>query len=173
MQGRREWKAIFKMMKGKIYYQDFPGSSAGKEYTCNAGDPGLIPGLERSSGEGIGYPLQYSWASLVAQTVKNPPAMQETPVWFLVLKIHWRKDRLPTPVFLGFPGGSDGKESTCNAGGLDLIPELGRSPGEGNGHPLQFSCQENSMDRGAWQAIYSTWGYKELDTTKQLSLDKT
>ena len=53
----------------------FPGSSAGKESTCNAGDPGLIPGSGRSPGEGI---AQYSWASLVAQTVKNPPAMQET-----------------------------------------------------------------------------------------------
>ena len=55
-----------------------PGSSAGKESACNAGDPGLIPGLGRSSGGGIGYPLQYSWASLVAQLVKNPPAMLET-----------------------------------------------------------------------------------------------
>ena len=53
-------------------------SSAGKEFTCNAGDPGLIPGSGRSGGEGIGYPLQYSWVSLVAQLVKNPPAMQET-----------------------------------------------------------------------------------------------
>ena len=52
-------------------------SSAGKESTCNAGDPGLITGLGRSTGEGIGYPLQCSWASLVAQIVKNPPAMQE------------------------------------------------------------------------------------------------
>ena len=60
------------------YYMGFPGSSAGKESACNAGDPGSIPGLERSAGEGIGYPLQYSWASLVAQTVKNQPAMQET-----------------------------------------------------------------------------------------------
>ena len=49
----------------------FPGSSAGKESTCNAGDPNLIPGSGRSSGEGIGYTLQYSWASLVAQLVKN------------------------------------------------------------------------------------------------------
>ena len=49
----------------------FPGSSAGKESACNAGDPGLIPGSGRSSGEGIGYPLQYSWASLVAQTAKS------------------------------------------------------------------------------------------------------
>ena len=56
----------------------FPGGSAGKESTCNAGDPGLIPGLGGSAGEGIGYPLQYSWASLVAQLVKNLPAMQET-----------------------------------------------------------------------------------------------
>ena len=56
----------------------FPGSSAGKEFTCNAGDPGSITGLGRSPGEGLGYPLQYSCASLVARVVKNPPAMQET-----------------------------------------------------------------------------------------------
>ena len=55
-----------------------PGSSAGEESTCNAGDPDLIPGSGRSPGEGIGYSLQYSWASLVAQLVKNLPAMQET-----------------------------------------------------------------------------------------------
>ena len=56
----------------------FPVSSAGKESACNAGDPSWIPGWGRSPREGIGYPLQYSWASLVAQTVKNPPAMRET-----------------------------------------------------------------------------------------------
>ena len=56
----------------------FPDSSVGKEPACNAGDPDLIPGSERSAGEGIGYPLQYCWASLVAQLVKNPPAMWET-----------------------------------------------------------------------------------------------
>ena len=61
----------------------FPDSSLGKESTCNAGDPSSIPGEGRSTGEGIGYPLQYSWASLVVQLVKNPPAMQETPVQFL------------------------------------------------------------------------------------------
>ena len=55
----------------------FPGSSAGKESACNAGDPGLIPGLGRSSGEGIGYSFQYSWASLVAQMEKNLPVMRE------------------------------------------------------------------------------------------------
>ena len=56
----------------------FPDSSFGKEFTCSAGDPGSIPGSGRSAGEGIGYPLKYSWASLVAQLVKNPPALQET-----------------------------------------------------------------------------------------------
>ena len=56
----------------------FPDSSVGKESACNGGDPGLVPGSERSAGEGIGYPLQYSWASRVAQLVKNPSAMQET-----------------------------------------------------------------------------------------------
>ena len=61
----------------------FPGGSDGKESACNAGEPGSIPGSGRSAGEGIGYPLQCSWASLVAQLVKNPPAMQETLVQFL------------------------------------------------------------------------------------------
>ena len=56
----------------------FPDSSVGKESACNTGDPGSIPWLRRSPGEGIGYPLQYSWDSLMAQLVKNPPAMQET-----------------------------------------------------------------------------------------------
>ena len=56
-----------------IYIVGFPDSSVGKESTCNAGDPGSIPGLGRSSGEGIGYPLQHSWSSLVAQLVKNTP----------------------------------------------------------------------------------------------------
>ena len=86
-------------------------------------------------------------ASLVGQMVKNLPAMQETPgfdSW--VGKIPWRRDRLPIPVFLGFPCGSASKESACNMGDLGLIPELGRSPGEGKGYPLQYSGLENSMD---------------------------
>ena len=58
--------------------EGFSGSSAGKESACNAGDSGSIPGLGRSLGEGTGYPFQHSWVSLVAQTVKNLPAMQET-----------------------------------------------------------------------------------------------
>ena len=61
----------------------FPASSVGKESACNAGDPCSILGLGRSAGEGIGYPLQYSWVSLVAQMVKNLPAMREAWVQFL------------------------------------------------------------------------------------------
>ena len=63
-------------------YKSLSDSSliVGKESACNAGDPGSIPGSERSSGKGIGYPLQYSWTSLVAQLAKNPPAMWETQV---------------------------------------------------------------------------------------------
>ena len=93
------------------YYMGFPGSSAGKESTCNAGDPGSIPGLGRSAGEGIGYPLQYSWASLVAQTVKNQPEMQETWVQSWVGKIPWRRKQLPTPVF--WHGEFHGQRSTA------------------------------------------------------------
>ena len=66
------------VFKASYTQNGFPDSSVGKESTCNAGDPGLIPGSGRSPGEGIGYPLQYSWASLVAQLVKNPRAMRET-----------------------------------------------------------------------------------------------
>ena len=62
----------------EYFLSGFLDSSVGKEPACNAGDPSLIPGSGRSPGEGIVYPLQYSWASLVAQLVKNPPAMRET-----------------------------------------------------------------------------------------------
>ena len=62
----------------KLAARGFPGSSAGKESACNAGNPGSIPGSGSSPGEGVGYPLQYSWASLVAQMVKNLPAMRKT-----------------------------------------------------------------------------------------------
>ena len=57
---------------------------------------------------------------------------------------------IDSSLFLGFPGGLEGKASACNAGDLGLIPGLGRSPEEGNGNPLQYSCLENSMDGGAW-----------------------
>ena len=97
-------------------------------------------------------------ASLMAQLVKNP----QVDSW--AGKIHWRRDRLPTPVFLGFPFGSAGKESACNVGDLGLIPGLGRSPGEGKCYPLQYSCLENSMD-------YGPRGHKESDSTERPSPD--
>ena len=71
----------------------FPDSSVGKELTCNAEDPSLIPGSGRSTGEGIGYPLQYYWASLVAQLVKNLPAMPETWVQSLSWKDPLEKEK--------------------------------------------------------------------------------
>ena len=75
---------------------DFQGSSAGKESDCYEGDPSLIPGSGRSPRERIDYPLQYSWASLVAQVVKNPPAMQEIRFVPWVVKIPWRRAWQPT-----------------------------------------------------------------------------
>ena len=66
------------MSRLKVTPKGFPDSSVGKESTCNAGEPSLIPQSGRSAGEGIGYPLQYSWTSLVAQWVKTLPMMQET-----------------------------------------------------------------------------------------------
>ena len=72
--------------------------------------------------------------------------MQETLVRFLGRKYPLEKDSLPTPVFLSFPCGSDGKEFTHNVGDLGSIPGLGRSPAEGEGYPLQYSGLENSMD---------------------------
>ena len=78
---------------------------------------------------------------------------------------------------MGFPGGSDGKESAFKAGYLDSIPGSGRSPGERKGYPLQYSSLENSMDRVAWclpghssLVVYSSWGCKESNTTEWLTL---
>ena len=78
----------------------FPGSSANKESACNAGDPGLAPGLGRSPGEGIGYPHQFSQASLVAQMVKNPPAVTETWIRFLGWEDPLEEGMTTHPVFL-------------------------------------------------------------------------
>ena len=83
-------------------------------------------------------------------------------------KISWRRDRLPTPVFLAFSSGSDGKESTCSVGDLGSIPGLGRSPGRGHGNPPQYSCLENPHGQRSLEG-YSPWGQKESDTTERLS----
>ena len=76
--------------------------------------------------------------SLIVQWVKNLPAMQETLVGFWAGKIRWRRDRLPTSVFLDFPCGSAGRESACNAGDLGSIPGFGGAPGEGNSYTPVF-----------------------------------
>ena len=94
---------------------------------------GLNPGLMHCGW--IRYQLSY----------QGSPQCGRPRFIFWVGKICWRRDRLPTPIFLGFSGGSAGKESTCNAGDLGLVPGL-RSPGEGKGYPLQYSGLENSMD---------------------------
>ena len=85
-------------------------------------------------------------ASLIAQLVKNPPAMQETPIWFLGQENPLEKGKATHSSTLGLPLCSAGKESTCNAGDLGWISKLGRSPGGGKGYPFQYSGLENSMD---------------------------
>ena len=74
-----------------------------------------------------------------------------------VRKIPWRRDRLPTPVFLGFLGGLECKESACNVGDLGLIPRMGRFPGGEHGNPLQYSCLENPHGQRSLEG-YRPWG---------------
>ena len=99
---------VFILRHQRVPFLGFPDSSVGKESACNAGDPGSIPGSGRSAGEGIGYPLQYSWAFLVAQLVKNLPAMQESSNQPWVQSLSWEdplekgKSTQPTPEF--WPG---------------------------------------------------------------------
>ena len=113
----------------------------------------MIPGSGGSPGEGKGYPLHCSQASLAAQLVKNPPARQEA--WFdsWVRRVPWRRDGLPAPLFSGFPWWlSWGKvHLRCRRPGS--VPGLGRFPGGGHGSPLQYSCLENSIDRGACTGV--------------------
>ena len=101
---------------------------------------------------------------MVAQLVKNPPAIQETLVRFLGQEDHWRRDRLPTPVFLGFSYESAGKESACNAGDLGLIPGLGRFP------QRKERLLTPVFWPGEFHGLYSPWGHKESDKTERLSL---
>ena len=105
------------------------------------------------------------WTSLIDQLVKIPAAMQETLVQFLGQEDLLERDRLPTPIFLGFPCGSAGKESACNAGHLDSTPGLGRSPGEGT------AIHSSIL---AWKIPWTVWpwGHKESDMTEQLWFGK-
>ena len=111
--------------------QDFPGGSGGKESACNAGHLDSIPGLGRSSGEGKGYPLQYSGLEnpmdcIVHGVTKSWTQLSDS------LSLSSRGFLVPLHFLPGFPCGSAGKESDCNAGDLGSIPGSGRSPGEGN-----------------------------------------
>ena len=117
----------------------FCGGSDGKVSAWNAGDLGSIPGSGRSPGEGNGNPLQYSchgkfhgWRNLVGYF---PWGCKESD---MTEKLHFK--------CTGFPGGSASKESTCSVEDLGVIRGLGRSAGEENSYPLQYSGLENSMD---------------------------
>ena len=108
--------------------------------------------------------------SLITQLVKIHLQCRRPWLDFWVGKILWRRDRPPTPVFLSFPCGSAGKESSCNVGDLGSIPRLGRPPGEGKGYLLQYSGLENSMDCVVHRVAKSrTWlsnfHYKTLNLT--------
>ena len=109
----------------------------------------------------LGSPLASSHRDGRAQSYLAPgwTPLWVRPRWEGMVKITWDSasfldESAPPPVSggRGFPGGSDGKESACNTGDSGLMPESGRSSGEGNGYPLQYSCLENSMERGAWWA---------------------
>ena len=107
-------------------------------------------------------------ASLVAQLM-NLPTIRRSQFDSWVRNIPQRRDRLPTSVFLGFPGSSNGKECAYNAGDLGSIPGLGRSLGRGPGNPLQYSCLENPHGQRSLEG-YSPWGHKESDTTVRTSI---
>ena len=146
-----------------------------KNLLANTRNTGSILGLGRYPGERNGKSLQYSclgnpmdigaWWSIVHRVAKNHKEFVFVSRFTLFIRIPiildkahpnlirflgwedlWRRDRLPTLVFLGFPCGSAGKESTCNVGDLGSIPGLGRSRGVGKSYPLQYSGLENSMD---------------------------
>ena len=118
----------------------FSGGSCGKEPSCNAGDPGSTPGLGKSQGEGNGNSLQ---CTCPGEFHGQRSLMGYSP-WG-----HKESD-VTERITLTLLGGSDGKESACNAGDLGLVSELKRCPEEGNGYPLQYACLENPIDRGAW-----------------------
>ena len=120
----------------------FPGSSAGKESACSAGDPGLISGSGRSPGEGIGYPLQYPWACLVAQMVKNPPTMWETWVWFLGQEDSLEKGKATQSSILAW--------RTEEPGGLRSMQRLGQRVGrkESDKRTIYYNFSKRHLSQG-------------------------
>ena len=145
---------------------------------ADRGEEGTLPGArgqggQPTSGDAI-LTLTLAWSDKVGG-LGRPPTRPPCIVYrfagnkaFLVLSV-----QPPGPqCYLlpkGFPGGSDSKESAYNARGLGSVPGLGRSPGGGHGYPLQYSCLQNPVDRGAWWATGHE-GHKESDTTERLTL---
>ena len=119
---RQEHARCVKIISSITERKYFLDSSVGKESACNAGDPRSIPGYGRSAGEGIGYPLQYSWASLLAQLVKNLLQCGTPGFNSWVGKIPWRRERLPTPVF--WPGKFHGLYSPWDLKESDMTEQL-------------------------------------------------
>ena len=116
-------------------------------------------GSRKKGGRILPLRLQGGWASRPQITSPLLPALSSspeiTPKTYIARQDTGHPVKAELHIHKGFPGGSDSKESACNAGELGLIPGLGRSPGEGKGNPLQCSCLENSMDRGArWATIH-------------------
>ena len=109
-----------------------------KKSACNVKDLGSIPWLESSPGEGNGNPLQYSGLENSVDCIVHRVTKSRTRL----SDFHFTSGELR-----GFPGGSDGRESTCNSGHLSLIPGLRRSPGGGLGNPFQYSCLENPHEQ--------------------------
>ena len=147
--------------KFRIFWSlNFLDGSVLKNLPANAEDTGSIPGSERSHGEGNDNSVQYSylgnpidrggWQATIHEVTKN---------------LTWLSNWAHTHTRKGFPGGSDGTESTCNSGDLSLIPGLGRFPGGGHGNPLQYSCLENPHEQRSL-AGYNTCGCKESDMTE-------
>ena len=121
----------------------------------------MIPRSGRSPGEGNGNPLQYSCLEIPRTLLGYSP-------WGCKESDTTERLHFFFHCSLGLPRWLSGKESACNARDPGSIPGSGRSPGEGNGNPLQYSCLENSMRGGTWWATYSPWGCKESDTTERL-----
>ena len=132
----------------------FPGSSVGKESSCRAGDLGLISGSERSPGEGNDKPLQYSCLEIPMDRAAWQATVHgiSTVRHVLAASFRFNRQQLISSWILiqwGFPGGSVVKNLPANPGDVSLIPGSGRSPGEDNVNPVQYSCLGNPMDRGA------------------------
>ena len=154
---------VYELGLNEAVKKGFSGGSGGKESVSSAGDLGSTPGSGRSLGEGNGYPLQHSclensadrgasWTTFHG-VAKRWTGLSMSKVNIAAICKLW-----------AFPGGSDGKESICIAGDPGSIPGSERSPGGGNGNPFQYSCPENSMNRGAWWA--TVHGVTESNTTE-------